>query len=67
MRTDKMIKIIKIILAVILMGYFLRISQDGLMGIAVQQIEQMFWFATAYLTTDILNEIGDAIDMARRN
>ena len=60
-----MIKIIKIVLGVILVGYFIRIIQDGLMGISIEQIDQMFWFASSYITFDMLNEIGDAVDKAR--
>jgi hypothetical protein len=60
-----MIKLIKIVLGIILVGYFIRIIQDGLMGTSIEQIDQMFWFASSYLAVDILNEIGDAVDKAR--
>jgi hypothetical protein len=59
-----MVKIVKIVLGVILIGYFIRIIQDGLTD-TMEQLNQMFWFAAAYITTDILNEIGDAVDRAR--
>jgi hypothetical protein len=60
-----MVKIVKIVLGVILIGYFIRIIQDGLMDTTMEQLDQMFWFAAAYITTDMLNEIGDAVDRAR--
>jgi hypothetical protein len=60
-----MIKIVKIVLGVILIGYFIRIIQDGLMWTTIEQIDQMFWFASSYVTIDILNEINDAVDRAR--
>lgn len=58
-----MIKIIKIVLGVILMGYFLRIAQDG--DILVNQLKEMGWFGAAYIGVDILNVIDDAINRAR--